>query len=171
MKKKLFSLFTALTLLATSLNVTAFAAQGDKDDTLEVKYTYSNNGYTLEKVSHADVAAGQNDGFVDYYQYTDPEGKVCTGVVEHMYVSGSDTPVADTDAELAKLREKLEAKYPGAGDEQIDRMLSEIKASLTGDACQSYAFSALGYGDWVRCTAVPASPSTTPRRCSSRSAF
>ena len=36
MKKKLFSLFTALTLLATSLNVTAFAAQGDKGDSLEV---------------------------------------------------------------------------------------------------------------------------------------
>ena len=28
-------------------------------------------------------------------------------------------------------------------------MMDEIKASLTGDACQSYAFSALGYGDWV----------------------
>ena len=149
MKKKLFSLFTALTLLATSLNVTAFAAQGDKGDTLEVKYTYSNNGYTLEKVSHADVPAGQSDGFVDYYQYTDPDGEICTGVIEHMYVEGADTPTADTAAELAKLREKLEAKYPGAGDEQIDRMLSEIKASLTGDACQSYAFSALGYGDWV----------------------
>ena len=84
MKKKLFSLFTALTLLATSLNVTAFAAQGDKGDTLEVKYTYSNNGYTLEKVSHADVPAGQSDGFVDYYQYTDPDGESCTGVIEHM---------------------------------------------------------------------------------------
>lgn len=66
-----------------------------------------------------------------------------------MYVSGSDTPVADTAAELAKLREKLVAKYPNADTKQIDSMLSEIEASLTGDACQSYAFSALGYGDWV----------------------
>ncbi len=149
MKKKIGCLLVSLLMLTTSLNVTAFAKQGDDDAALNAQYKYTNNGYTLEKVSHADVAAGQNDGFVDYYQYTDPAGKVCTGVVEHMYVSGSDTPVADTAAELAKLREKLEAKYPGAGDEQIDRMLSEIEASLTGDACQSYAFSALGYGDWV----------------------
>ena len=149
MKKKLFSLFTALTLLATSLNVTAFAAQGDKDDTLEVKYTYSNNGYTLEKVSHADVPAGQSDGFVDYYQYTDPDGEICTGVIEHMYAEGADTPTADTAAELAELRSRLVAKYSGASDEQIDGMMAEIAQSLTGDTGQSYAFSALGYGDWV----------------------
>ena len=149
MKKKLGCLLVSLLMLTTSLNVTAFAKQGDDDAALNAQYKYTNNGYTLEKVSHADVAAGQNDGFVDYYQYTAPDGKVCTGVVEHMYVSGSDTPVADTAAELAKLREKLVAKYPDATAEQIDSMLSEIKASLTGDACQSYAFSALGYGDWV----------------------
>ena len=141
MKKKIGCLLVSLLMLTTSLNVTAFAKQGDDDAALNAQYKYTNNGYTLEKVSHADVAAGQNDGFVDYYQYTDPEGKVCTGVVEHMYVSGSDTPVAYTAAELAKLREKLVAKYPDAGSTS------------------------------ARCTAVPASPSTTPRRCSSRSAF
>lgn len=147
MKERVFSLLTALILLVTSLQITAFAAPVSDD--IHPQYTYSNNGYTLEKVSHAETLAGKADGFVDYYQYTDPEGKVCTGVVEHMYVSGSDTPVADTAAELAKLREKLVAKYPNADAKQIDSMLSEIEASLTGDACQSYAFSALGYGDWV----------------------
>lgn len=147
MKERVFSLLTALILLVTSLQITAFAAPVSDD--IHPQYTYSNNGYTLEKVSHAETPAGKADGFVDYYQYTDPKGKVCTGVVEHMYVSGSDTPVADTDAELAKLREKLVAKYPDAAAGQIDRMLSEIETSLTGDACQSYAFSALGYGDWV----------------------
>ena len=95
------------------------------------------------------MAAGSADGFVDYYQYTDPDGKICTGVIEHMYAEGADTPAIDTAAELARLRTKLESKYPGATAEEIDGMMAEIKASLTGDACQSYAFSALGYGDWV----------------------
>ena len=149
MKKRILSLFAAVTLLATSLNVTAFAAQGDKGDTLKTQYTYTNNGYTLEKVSHAEMPVGQSDGFVDYYQYTDPNSKICTGVIEHMYAEGADTPTADTDAELAELREKLEAKYPNASAEQIDGMMAEIAQSLTGDTCQSYAFSALGYGDWV----------------------
>ena len=149
MKKRILSLFAAVTLLATSLNVTAFAAQGDKGDTLKTQYTYTNNGYTLEKVSHAEMPVGQSDGFVDYYQYTDPNSKICTGVIEHMYAEGADTPTADTAAELAELREKLEAKYPNASAEQIDGMMAEIAQSLTGDTCQSYAFSALGYGDWV----------------------
>ena len=149
MKKRILSLFAAVTLLATSLNVTAFAAQGDKGDTLKTQYTYTNNGYTLEKVSHAEMPVGQSDGFVDYYQYTDPNSKICTGVIEHMYAEGADTPTADTVAELAELREKLEAKYPNASAEQIDGMMAEIVQSLTGDTCQSYAFSALGYGDWV----------------------
>lgn len=149
MKKRILSLFAAVTLLATSLNVTAFAAQGDKGDTLKTQYTYTNNGYTLEKVSHAEMPVGQSDGFVDYYQYTDPNSKICTGVIEHMYAEGADTPTADTVAELAELREKLEAKYPNASAEQIDGMMAEIAQSLTGDTCQSYAFSALGYGDWV----------------------
>ncbi len=149
MKKRILSLFAAVTLLATSLNVTAFAAQGDKGDTLKTQYTYTNNGYTLEKVSHAEMPVGQSDGFVDYYQYTDPNSNICTGVIEHMYVEGADTPTADTAAELAELREKLEAKYPYASGGQIDGMMAEIAQSLTGDTCQSYAFSALGYGDWV----------------------
>ena len=149
MKRKIGSLLLALTMLAASLNMTAFAKQSDEDTTLNAQYTYTNNGYTLEKVSHADVAAGSADGFVDYYQYTDPDGKICTGVIEHMYAAGADTPAIDTAAELAKLRTKLESKYPGATAEQIDGMMAEIKESLTGDACQSYAFSALGYGDWV----------------------
>ena len=37
MKKRIFSLFTALILLVTSLNVTVFAAQGDKGDTLKTQ--------------------------------------------------------------------------------------------------------------------------------------
>ena len=148
MKKRMFSLFTALILLVTSLQITAFAAPGS-DDTLQPQYTYSNNGYTLEKVSHADVAPGQTDGFVDYYQYTDPDSKICTGVIEHMYAEGADTPTADTAAELAELESRLRKKYPGASDDQIDGMMAEIAQSLTGETGQSYAFSALGYGDWV----------------------
>lgn len=147
MKKRVFSLLTALILLVTSLQITAFAAPVSDD--IHPQYTYSNNGYTLEKVSHADVAPRQTDGFVDYYQYTDPTGKICTGVIEHMYVKGADTPTADTAAELAELESRLKAKYPTASPEQIASMMTEITQSLTGDACQSYAFSALGYKDWV----------------------
>lgn len=147
MKKRVFSLLTALILLVTSLQITAFAAPVSDD--IHPQYTYSNNGYTLEKVSHADVAPRQTDGFVDYYQYTDPTGKICTGVIEHMYEKGADTPTADTAAELAELESRLKAKYPTASPEQIASMMAEITQSLTGDACQSYAFSALGYKDWV----------------------
>ena len=148
MKRRMFSLFVVMALLVSSLNMTAFAAQSDTD-TFHTQYTYTNNGYTLEKVSHADVTAGDTDGFVDYYQYTAPDGQICTGVVEHMYVEGSDNATRDTAAELAKLKTKLEGKYPDATAEQMDSMMAEIEESLTGDACQSYAFSALGYGDWV----------------------
>ena len=147
MKKRVFSLLTALILLVTSLQITAFAAPVSDD--IHPQYTYSNNGYTLEKVSHADVAPRQTDGFVDYYQYTDPTGKICTGVIEHMYEKGADTPTADTAAELAKLESRLKAKYPDASEDKIASMMAEITQSLTGDACQSYAFSALGYKDWV----------------------
>ena len=147
MKKRVFSLLTALILLVTSLQITAFAAPVSDD--IHPQYTYSNNGYTLEKVSHADVAPGQTDGFVDYYQYTDPAGNICTGVIEHMYEKGADTPTADTAAELAKLKSMLEAKYPDASEDKIAGMMAEIAQSLTGDACQSYAFAALGYKDWV----------------------
>ena len=150
MKKRIFSLVVALAMLATSFSTTIHAADDEKNvQALNPQYTYENNGYTLEKVSHADVEAGEIDGFVDYYQYTDPDGKICTGVVEHIYKDGTDTPERDTAAELAKLESKLRGKYPTATDEQISSMLAEIEASLTGDACQSYAFSALGYGDWV----------------------
>ena len=150
MKKRIFSLVVALAMLATSFSTTIHAADDEKNvQALNPQYTYENNGYTLEKVSHADVKAGETDGFVDYYQYTDPDRKICTGVVEHIYKDGTNTPERDTAAELAKLEIKLRGKYPTATDEQISSMLAEIEASLTGDACQSYAFSALGYGDWV----------------------
>ena len=86
MKKRIFSLVVALTMLATSFSTTIHAADDGKSvSALEPVYSYTNNGYTLEKVSHADVAPGENDGFVDYYQYTDPNGKICTGVIEHIY--------------------------------------------------------------------------------------
>lgn len=148
MKKRVFSLFVAAALLVSSFSMTAFAAQSS-EDTLRSQYSYTNNGYTLEKVSHADVTAGEIDGFVDYYEYTDPSGKTCTGVTEHLYKDGADEATQDTAAELAKLKSMLESKYPDATKKQIKSMMDEIKASLTGDACQSYAFSALGYGDWV----------------------
>lgn len=100
MKKRIFSLFTALILLVTSLNVTVFAAQGDKGDTLKTQYTYTNNGYTLEKVSHADVAPGREDGLADYYEYTDLGNTVHTGVIEHTY----------TDAEWGPKRKHASAR-------------------------------------------------------------
>ncbi len=148
MKKRFFSLFVAAAMLVSSLSVTAFAAQSD-DDVLQSQYSYTNNGYTLEKVSHAESDAGDADGFVDYYQYTDPNGQICTGVIEHIYAEGTDEATWDSAAELAKLRTKLEGKYPNATAEQIDSMMAEVEASLTAEASQSYAFSALGYGDWV----------------------
>ena len=143
MKKRIFSLFTALILLVTSLNVTVFAAQGDKGDTLKTQYTYTNNGYTLEKVSHADVAPGQEDGLADYYEYTDLSDTVHTGVIEHTY---TDAEWAEAEA---RLRASLTARHKDYTTEQIDALIAQIKESLVGDGCQSYSYSAIGYGDWV----------------------
>lgn len=137
--KKLGCAALSLAMALTLLPVSALAARGDKDDTLSPEYTYSNNGYTLEKVSHAETPAGESDGFVDYYQYTDPDGSIWTGVVEHVY----------GQRDWTGFEKLLKAKYPKASPEEIARMLGEIQKSLTGDACQSYAFSALGYEDWV----------------------
>ena len=137
--KKLGCAALSLAMALTLLPVSALAARGDKDDTLSPEYTYSNNGYTLEKVSHAETPAGESDGFVDYYQYTDPDGSIRTGVVEHVY----------GQRDWTGFETMLKAKYPKASPEEIARMLGEIQKSLTGDACQSYAFSALGYEDWV----------------------
>lgn len=102
MKKRIFSLVVALAILATSFSTTIHAADDEKNvQALNPRYTYKNNGYTLEKVSHADVESGENDGFVDYYEYTDPTGKTCTGVVEHI-CTDSVTPRRNTTAELEK---------------------------------------------------------------------
>ena len=46
MKKRIFSLLTALTLLAGSLTVTAFAAQGDSENTPETQGT-NTSAYTI----------------------------------------------------------------------------------------------------------------------------
>ena len=137
--KKAGCLLLSLAMALTLLPAAALAARGDKDDTLSPEYTYSNNGYTLEKVSHAETPAGESDGFVDYYQYTDPDGSIRTGVVEHVY----------GQRDWTGFEKLLKAKYPKASPEEIAQMLGEIKESLTSDACQSYAFSALGYEDWV----------------------
>ncbi len=149
--KKLGCLFAAALMVTTTVPVAAFASTSsltsDAQSALATSYTYENNGYVLEKVSHADSSAGETDGFVDYYEYTDPNGTICTGVTEHIYVDGGSAQ--DTAAELEVIKGRLEAKYPNASDTEIDRMVSEAGASLDGDACQSYAFSALGYGDWV----------------------
>ena len=131
----LLSLAMALTLLPTA----ALAADETADSGFAPKYTYTNNGYTLEKVSHAETPAGESDGFVDYYQYTDPSREIHTGVVEHVY----------GQRDWTGFETMLKAKYPEASEDDLARMLGEIQDSLTGDACQSYAFSALGYGDWV----------------------
>ena len=143
MKKRIFSLFAAVTLLATSLNVTALAAQGDTEDTLQTKYTYTNNGYTLEKVSHADVAPGEEDGLADYYEYYDQAGTVHTGVIEHTYTDG-EWAEAET-----RLRAELTARHNDYSKDEIDALIAQIKDSLVGDGCQSYSYSAIGYGDWV----------------------
>ena len=151
MRKKLGCLLTAALVATMMVPSTALATESQTSDAtnskLETTYTYTNNGYTLEKVSHADSEAGNTDGFVDYYEYTDPDGNTCTGVTEHIYVDGETTQ--DTEAELAVIKGRLQAKYPDASESEIDRMVSEAGSSLDGDACQSYAFSALGYGDWV----------------------
>ena len=150
-KKTLGCLLTAALVATMMVPSTALATESQTSDAtnskLETTYTYTNNGYTLEKVSHADSEAGNTDGFVDYYEYTDPDGNTCTGVTEHIYVDGETTQ--DTEAELAVIKGRLQAKYPDASESEIDRMVSEAGSSLDGDACQSYAFSALGYGDWV----------------------
>ncbi len=151
LRKKLGCLLASALVVTAMMPTTAFASPSQTSDAanskLETTYTYTNNGYTLEKVSHADSSAGDTDGFVDYYEYTDPDGNTCTGVTEHIYVDGGNTQ--DTEAELAAIRERLQSKYPDASESEIDRMVSEAGSSLDGDACQSYAFSALGYGDWV----------------------
>ena len=151
MRKKLGCLLTAALVATMMVPSTALATESQTSDAtnskLEATYTYTNNGYTLEKVSHADSEAGNTDGFVDYYEYTDPDGKTCTGVTEHIYVDGETTQ--DTEAELAVIKGRLQSKYPNASESEIERMVSEAGSSLDGDACQSYAFSALGYGDWV----------------------
>ncbi len=146
LKKKLGCLLT-VALTVTTMAPTTALAQDATNSELETTYTYTNNGYTLEKISHADSSAGNTDGFVDYYEYTDPDGKICTGVTEHIYADGETTQ--DTEAELAVIKERLQSKYPNASESEIDRMVSEAESSLDGDACQSYAFSALDYGDWV----------------------
>ncbi len=91
MKKRVFSLLTALILLVTSLQITAFAAPVSDD--IHPQYTYSNNGYTLEKVSHADVAPpARATASWTTISTRIPDGKICTGVIEHMYEEGADTP-------------------------------------------------------------------------------
>ena len=137
--KKAGCLLLSLAMALTLLPAAALAADETAESGFAPTYTYSNNGYTLEKVSHAETPAGESDGFVDYYQYTDPDGSVRTGVVEHVY----------GQRDWTGFETMLKAKYPAASEDEIARMLGEIQESLTGDACQSYAFSALGYGDWV----------------------
>ena len=137
--KKAGCLLLSLAMALTLLPAAALAADGTAESGFAPTYTYSNNGYTLEKVSHAETPAGESDGFVDYYQYTDPDGSIRTGVVEHVY----------GQRDWTGFETMLKAKYPAASEDEIARMLGEIQESLTGDACQSYAFSALGYGDWV----------------------
>ena len=137
--KKLGCAVLSLAMALTLLPAAALAADETAESGFAPTYTYSNNGYTLEKVSHAETPAGESDGFVDYYQYTDPDGKIQTGVVEHVY----------GQRDWTGFETMLKAKYPAASEDEIARMLGEIQESLTGDACQSYAFSALGYGDWV----------------------
>ena len=137
--KKAGCLLLSLAMALTLLPAAALAADETAESGFAPTYTYSNNGYTLEKVSHAETPAGESDGFVDYYQYTDPDGSIRTGVVEHVY----------GQRDWTGFETMLKAKYPAASEDEIARMLGEIQESLTGDACQSYAFSALGYGDWV----------------------
>ena len=137
--KKAGCLLLSLAMALTLLPAAALAADETAESGFAPTYTYSSNGYTLEKVSHAETPAGESDGFVDYYQYMDPDGSIRTGVVEHVY----------GQRDWTGFEKLLEAKYPKAPTEEIARMRGEIQESLTGDACQSYAFSALGYEDWV----------------------
>ena len=78
--KKAGCLLLSLAMALTLLPAAALAADETAESGFAPTYTYSNNGYTLEKVSHAETPAGESDGFVDYYQYTDPDGSIRTAV-------------------------------------------------------------------------------------------
>ena len=141
--KKLGCAILSLGMVLTLLPVSALAADGTAGSGFAPKYTYSNNGYTLEKVSHADVAPGQEDGLADYYEYTDQAGDIHTGVIEHTY---TDAEWAEAEA---RLRAELTARHEGYSADEIDALIAQIKESLVGDGCQSYSYSAIGCGDWV----------------------
>ena len=118
--KRLGCLLLSLAMALTLLPAAALAADGTAESGFAPTYTYSNNGYTLEKVSHAETPAGESDGFVDYYQYTDPDGKIQTGVVEHVY----------GQRDWTGFETMLKAKYPAASEDEIARMLGVAPATV-----------------------------------------
>ena len=148
MKKRIFSPVVALAILAPSFSTTIHAADDEKNvQALNPRYTYKNNGYTLEKVSHADVESGRMTvSWTITSTLTRPERPAPA-------LSSISVPILSPRGAIPRrsLRNRVntEEKYPDADDSEINRMVSESAGSLTGDACRSYAFSALGYGDWV----------------------
>ena len=118
--KKAGCLLLSLAMALTLLPAAALAADETAESGFAPTYTYSNNGYTLEKVSHAETPAGESDGFVDYYQYTDPDGSIRTGVVEHVY----------GQRDWTGFETMLKAKYPAASEDEIARMLGVAPATV-----------------------------------------
>ena len=120
-----------------ALSVTSVYAEDTEENSksLETKLgdteltTYSGGGYTFEKISHADSGTYTNDGLVDYYEYVDDNGDYTNGVLEHTY----------TSADLEAMKEA----HPEIDWDKIG--IDE----LIGDGCQSYAYAAVGYKDWV----------------------
>ena len=59
-------------VLSMAISVTstvALAAEGDtqeRETELNIQHTYSQNGFTFEKVSHASTGTEEKDGIVDY---------------------------------------------------------------------------------------------------------
>ena len=53
-------------MMLTMLPTTALAVEDEETEELNVQHSYSNNGYTFEKVSHAAFGPETPDGVVDY---------------------------------------------------------------------------------------------------------
>ncbi len=65
MKKRIFSLALALLMVFSLLPAGVLAAE-NADGKLNIQHSYTNNGYTFEKVSHAADGTESPDGVVDY---------------------------------------------------------------------------------------------------------
>lgn len=63
--KRILSLFMAAMMAVSVFSSTAMVAFAEEKE-LNIKHSYSNNGYTFEKLSHASLGTETPDGVVDY---------------------------------------------------------------------------------------------------------